>query len=250
MDKRDLKNYYNRKAKELDEIIITYESPSLYKRFFFNTRFNKVVKALSPRRGEIILDLGCGAGYYTNYLIKKGCKVFATDISDEYVKQTKKYTNNNAKYYISDAAILPFKSNYFDKVLMTEVIEHLPDPQNALMEVKRVLKVEGVAVITTPNKFSYMNLAYTLKRKIRKYKFNEHLTEYSQKEFSKLLSKYFQIEDVFFSNHLLPYPIDNLFINLKSKKIISFLKFLERKLSGLYLVKNLGWTMIYQVKKT
>lgn len=52
---------------------------------------------------------------------------------------------------------LPFPDGHFDLVLMTEVIEHLFDPDHALLEIHRVLAAGGVLVVTTPNLASWAN---------------------------------------------------------------------------------------------
>ncbi len=51
----------------------------------------------------------------------------------------------------ADAMRLPFADNTFDKILMTEVLEHLPDEQAALREIRRVLKPGGTYVLSVPN---------------------------------------------------------------------------------------------------
>ena len=81
MDQLIITEYYNKKAKELDELRLTYENPNLYKQYFYNNRFNKIISVLSPQKGEKILDLGCGAGYYSRYLANLGCNVYFTYIS-------------------------------------------------------------------------------------------------------------------------------------------------------------------------
>ncbi len=248
MDKRELKDYYNKKALDINELDITYNSKSSYKRYFFNSRFNQVIKALKPKKGEKILDIGCGTGFYVKYLINKDCKVTGTDISKIYINQAKEYAAG-AKYLVCDAANLPFDKNSFDKILMTEVIEHIPDPIDAIKEIKRVLKPGGYAVITTPNKYSPMNLAYKIKRKIRDYKFNEHLHEYTKTEFQDILSKYFEITDLIYSNYLIPYPFDNLFTQSKSEKLIEILARIEKHMSVNRFFGDLGWTMIFKVRK-
>jgi len=249
--KTNLKEYYEKKAAGLDEVKVTYRHPSLYKRFFYNTRFAKVFSLLDPRKGEIILDLGCGPGYYTKKIIQKGARVFAVELAKNYLNQAKKFVgeNKNVEFLVADATRLPFPKEYFDKVLFTEVIEHIPNYKESLKETKRVLKREGVLVISTPSKFSPLNLAYSLKRKLKHYTFNEHVHEFTSAEFKKVVGQYFRIERLEFVNFLLPYPVDNLFLGVKSKNVIKFLDILEKLGQNLPLVKYLGWTMVVLAKK-
>jgi ubiquinone/menaquinone biosynthesis C-methylase UbiE len=51
-----------------------------------------------------------------------------------------------------DALNLPFKDESFDIVTAFEVIEHLYDPQKALGEIRRILKMDGIALISTPRR--------------------------------------------------------------------------------------------------
>lgn len=247
----DLKEYYEKKAIELDEIALTYKHPSPYKRFFFHTRFDKVFSALNPKKGEYILELGCGSGYYTKKIVQKGTKVLATDFSANYVKQAKKYVgkNKNASYQTADATKLLFKNNTFDKILFTEVIEHIPEYKESLKEIKRVLKKNGIAIISTPSRFSPMNLGYQLKRKIKKYSFNEHVREFTPNEFKVLVNKYLSVEKIEFANFLFPYPIDMLFLESKSKKLIMILNAIEKFSQKTPIIKYLGWTIIITARK-
>ncbi len=244
MDKLNLKTYYNQKAKKNDEIRITYESKNYYKKFFYLTRFNKVIKLLNPVTGDKILDVGCGSGFYVRYLLKKKVQVTAVDISDEYIKQAKKYAGSKAKYVVTDARKLPFKNQSFDKVLITEVIEHVSDYQKIIEEGFRVLITGGKIVITTPNKYSHMNYAYRLKRKIRRYTFNEHMAELSYKNLFYEVSKYASVESICFSNYLIPYPLDTIAEKFNSKLLIRLLTRIENLFSALPLLKYLGWTAI------
>lgn len=52
---------------------------------------------------------------------------------------------------IADATNLPFKNNFFDRIIASEVLEHIPDDMKALNEMYRVLKPGGVIMVTVPN---------------------------------------------------------------------------------------------------
>lgn len=244
-----LSNYYNNKARLYNELKLTYENPNLYKRFFYLTRFNSVISSLSPHKGEKILDIGCGPGFYSRHLVNSGSKVTAIDFSKDYIKQAKSYVGNKANFIVADASSLPFEDNHFDKLLVTEVIEHVQNYKDILKEVLRVLRPNGSAVITTPNKYSYMNLAYKLKRLAKGYKFNEHVVEFSPKQFITILSRDFIIKNIKFTNFLIPYPLDELFLKINSVKTINLLKKIEKLLQESNIIKNTGWTMVVLVKK-
>ncbi len=143
LQKKELKKYYDSKARHIDELTATYKNKNLYKNFFYKTRFSNVIKALQPKKGEKILDIGCGIGFYANYIAKTGAKTYGIDMSSEYIKQAKKYAKFKINFKVADANKLPFKNGFFDKVLMTEVLEHIPDYKKALTQLCRVLRKGG-----------------------------------------------------------------------------------------------------------
>lgn len=100
------------------------------------------------RPNQIILDLGCGTGYFANVLSKKG-KVIGLEIEEESLKFAAKKYKNKAKFVVGSGLDLPFKNNSFNVVLTSEVIEHVPDDKTFLYEIKRVLKRNGTLILTT-----------------------------------------------------------------------------------------------------
>ena len=86
--------------------------------------------------GQNILDVGCATGGYCIELQKKGFHCTGVDINEEYVKIAQK--NGVNAFLIKDA--LPFKDKSFDTVLLFEILEHVVEPDNLLIEAKRVAK--------------------------------------------------------------------------------------------------------------
>lgn len=120
-------------------------------RFVELKRFRKIRDLLQLSNNDNFLDIGCGSGYFLNKAIcKRGVGV---DISDLMVKAALENCKNNGKKFIvqSDAENLPFKKRSFDKIVSTEVIEHVLHPIALLEEIERVSKKETVIVITIPN---------------------------------------------------------------------------------------------------
>jgi ubiquinone/menaquinone biosynthesis C-methylase UbiE len=94
-----------------------------------------------------ILDVGCGLGFLKNYLDgSKVNKYISLDVDGELLVHGSVYD-------------LPFKDGIFDTVVMSEVLEHLEHPLNALKEVKRVCKSK--IILTVPNPYSVQQL-YTI----------------------------------------------------------------------------------------
>jgi len=96
----------------------------------------------------MVLDIGAGTGKMLSELKTKGWEVMGIDREQEAVKWSKK---RGVKVKLTDIEKkLPFKKNSFDLVLALDVLEHLNKDGKSLQEIGRVLKSEGVAIITVP----------------------------------------------------------------------------------------------------
>lgn len=251
MDNLTLKEYYNKKSELFDEVSATYESTIPYKKYFYTSRFQKIIKALDPKSGEKVLDLGCGSGVYSKYIVEKGGLLTAVDLSKGYLVRTKNIVGmaKSAVFVEADAENLPLLGNSFDKALCTEVIEHTQSPEKAIEELARVLKPGGYLVISTPSKYSPMNVAYSLKRIVRRFTFNEHLHEYTPNGLIDILRSRFEVERILFSNFLFPYPLDKIASVAFTPRSIKQLKRVEDIFSRNRVLKYLGWTVIVVAKK-
>jgi SAM-dependent methyltransferase len=247
----ELRSYYESRAGELDELALTYEHPEPYKRFFYGTRFRAVLDALDPQAGEKILEIGCGSGAYTRELLERGTDVTATEVAPGPLAQARRNLGPlaaEAHLRIEDAQRLSLPDDRFDKVLLSEVIEHVPDPDRAIAEAARVLRPGGLLVVSTPSRLSPMNLAYGLKRRVRRYGFNEHLHELTPGSFRRLVEAHLDVEGLAFANFVLPYPSDELYLRLGSPGL-PLLRSVERGLAAMPVLKRLGWTMILRARK-
>lgn len=104
-----------------------------------------------------ILDVGCGIGALGYFLFKKNpnLKIFGIDISAAGIKTAKK---NGVIGKVADIEKKwPFQSKSFDLVFGQEIIEHLVDTDIFIKESSRVLKKDGLLVITTPNLGAWYN---------------------------------------------------------------------------------------------
>lgn len=116
-------------------------------------RARKIILAIDPQKGEKILDVGCGDGYYLHLLAHCGIplELTGTDFDKVGLIKTRKNLGEKTPLYFGDLMKkLPFKSASFDKATMSEVAEHLPDDVKGLKEVYRVLKKGGTLVLTVP----------------------------------------------------------------------------------------------------
>ena len=104
----------------------------------------------------VILDVGCGYGYGSKMLTKVGDMVVAIDISREALQYAKKCYRGPA-YIQADAERLPFREEKFDCVVALELIEHVENGKNLLSEVYRVIKKDGLLILSTPNVAHFSN---------------------------------------------------------------------------------------------
>jgi ubiquinone/menaquinone biosynthesis C-methylase UbiE len=247
----ELRSYYESRAHELDELALTYEHPAHYKRFFYESRSRAVLGAIHAQEGEQILEIGCGSGWYTRELARACARVTATDYAPSPLAQAQRNVGplaSKVDFRLQDAQELSFPDATFDKVLMSEVIEHVPKPERAIAEAARVLRPGGLLVASTPSRFSPLNLAYGVKRRVRRYAFNEHLHELTPGSFRRLVAPHLDVESVEFANFVLPYPVDELYLRAGSPGL-GALERVERTLARLPLVRRLGWTMVMRARK-
>jgi len=126
-----------------------------------STKMVTIDKCISmlPSSGKV-LDIGCFNGYVLDLLKEKGYETFGVDASKSAVaiccEKGHKVLECNLEKEI------PFEDSHFDAVIGMEIIEHLADTDSLIREVKRVLKPDGVLVLSTPNFFSLSRRLMTL----------------------------------------------------------------------------------------
>lgn len=117
---------------------------------------------LGLQAGQTLLDLGCGFGRHAYEAARRGAHVVACDMSmPELIEVRNTFSAMAAEnQYDSeavstmevtgDATLLPFGDNSFDRIIISEVLEHIPDDFAALNELSRVLKPGGILAATVP----------------------------------------------------------------------------------------------------
>jgi len=101
--------------------------------------------------GMSILELGCGAGYFTRELARSGAEIVAIDVSIDLLEIAKANSSPpNVRYEMQDACALTYPDAVFDSIVGSSILHHL-EIESALREVYRVLKPGGTIYFTEPN---------------------------------------------------------------------------------------------------
>ena len=107
--------------------------------------------------GREVLDIACGAGYGSALLARRAAHVTGADISLAAVDHARaRYASMaNVEFRQADCAALPFTDASFDAVVSFETIEHIAAQEAFLVEVRRVLRPDGLVILSCPNKVEY-----------------------------------------------------------------------------------------------
>lgn len=104
---------------------------------------------LKPRRGERILDIGCGEGTYDYRVALRGARVFGFDLNRHQLRRAAaSHKTSSTGFFCADASAFPLRSGQFDTVMSLCVFEHLPDDRQTLREMWRVLRPGGRILLT------------------------------------------------------------------------------------------------------
>lgn len=111
-----------------------------------------------PKESNDLLDGGCAYGYGTRFFKKKCNNAHGIDPNEDFITIAKKrypYIN----FLKSGLENTPFESDFFDVIILNDVLEHVKDQLQSLDEMFRILKSKGTLIITTPHKglFSFMD---------------------------------------------------------------------------------------------
>lgn len=134
---------------------------------------------------KVVLDAACGEGYGSHILAQKADRVLGIDVSSEAVQHAKSaYPQDNLRFMQGDVLALDLPDHSVDVVVSFETIEHVAEHQQLLSEFKRVLKKDGLLIISTPDKAEYSDKTGFV---------NEyHVKELYQDEFADLIGAEFK----------------------------------------------------------
>lgn len=120
----------------------------------FRRRIVTLQDYLQLKPDDLVLDAGCGEGFYEVLFRElRGCRVEAVDFDPHILSMAMRWVRDQRGLPFRRANLLnlPYEDNTFDKIVCSEVLEHVPDHEGAARELYRVLKPGGVLGVTVPN---------------------------------------------------------------------------------------------------
>lgn len=206
----------------------------------YHMRLKRVIELAGS--GKRVLDVGCGDGFLALQLKKNFKEVYGVDVNEIDLAIARRINPKKQVHFIKASATnLPFKNEFFDVVICTDVIEHIKEDEKVVSEVRRVLKKNGTLIITTLDKnfpFLYDPINYVLMRLLNKHLpigvwgFG-HVKLYGNKDIINLL-KGFKVKKIIKDPHVLTAFIENYyFVNLLQPSLKSDPKNKERTLKNI-----------------
>lgn len=140
--------------------------------------------------GKTVLDIACGEGYGTAMLATKAADVTGMDIDQATIERARaKYKGQPVRFERAAAEKIPSPDHRFDVVVSFETLEHTDAQEEMMLEIKRVLKPDGLLILSTPEKKNYSDKTG--------YKNPFHKKELYQHELKALLEMHFSHHEIF-----------------------------------------------------
>lgn len=166
-----MKNIHTRDFKVWNDAMVRKYDPDQYHhhpnplvRYIEAKRVRRVIDFLELTKAESLLEVGCGAGNILEGI--NCCKAVGADLSLFILGKARGKKINSFHPVNATAESLPFQDRSFNKIICSEVLEHVLNPQNVLIEIWRVLKDDGKLIISIPNE-SLINSIKKILRKLR-----------------------------------------------------------------------------------
>ena len=137
---RERKDFWDRNAGRYDRFM--RKDRAAYDEMY--AMIQPVVKA------KTVLELATGTGLIAKHIVNAAAHIEATDASAEMIAEAKR-DNHSAKLHFSvqDMFRLPYANQSFDVVIVSNALHIVPQPEKALVEIKRVLKDDGTLIAPT-----------------------------------------------------------------------------------------------------
>lgn len=150
---------------ELQRTLYTSKNPT--RRWLHVSRrdwISAAIRRWTPEDAPRALEVGPGSGVYLPILADVAREVVAADIEDAYLDRLGPLVeaHPNVRLVRDDVTYSAFPDGHFEVILCTEVIEHIADSRAALREMRRLLSPTGVLILSTPQRYSPLELTAKL----------------------------------------------------------------------------------------
>ncbi len=191
-------------------------------------------------KGKKFLDIGCGEGWTLSHFLSIGCNVKGVDFSSLGIE---KFNPEVSKYFVKEDIYLFLekeirKSNKYDIINLTNVIEHVLEPEDLLVGLKTLLKPFGILVVTFPNDFSnFQKLLLELGKVAEEFWIlpPDHISYFTKDSFLNLTESL----GMFVEFILADFPIDIFLINDYSNYVKNKSKGKQAHLARLFIMNFL-----------
>ena len=165
-----------------------------------------LVKKVKNSSSKQILDVGCGTGDFLNLCNRKGWKSYGVEPNDKARTKASIFNKNKVVANISE-----IDTNNFDIITLWHVLEHIPDLNKTIDNLKEILSSKGKLIVAVPNNSSWDAEHY--KQHWAAYDVPRHLYHFTQQSFSLLMKKHkLKIEAI------IPMKLDSYYVSLLSEK--------------------------------
>jgi SAM-dependent methyltransferase len=141
-----------------------YASGNYTRRRLHRARLHWVTSAIT-RHATVVpvwraVEYGPGSGIYLPVLSRHCGEVVAADVEPAYLAGIRQLAGEigGLKLVVDDIQESRFKDDSFGLALCSEVLEHVPDPERSLQTLYRIVQPGGIAIVTTPQRYSLMEL--------------------------------------------------------------------------------------------
>src|SRR5579872_3791522 len=143
------------------------------------------------KKRSVILDVGSASGWFISQIshIFPKSLCYGIDVYRKAIDYGKK-TYPHIRLRAGNAEKLPYKTNFFDIIICTSVLEHVHDPRKVLLEIKRVMKKNGTAIIELDTGSSLFSILWYIWRKSKGRVWNDsHLHSFSVAQLEKVMKE-------------------------------------------------------------
>jgi|GEM_PF-1151958 len=158
----------------------------------FYEHYSRYIFASQCLQEKEVLDIACGAGYGSDLILTNGARqVIGVDVDEKAVLYAKhKYGRQGIDFRVGNAQQIPLPDNSVDAIVSFETIEHLDDYKLFVAEIRRVLRDDGIVIISTPNATVFPGNDF-------------HTKEFEIEEFRGIFSNIFKNIQIFYQNNML-----------------------------------------------